>query len=517
MLIRTPVTRRGFLAGAAAAAAAWPALVSAQRLESSGRTLFRHGVASGDPLADRVMLWTRVMPPESRSATGAIEVRWELALDEGMTQIAASGVVQAAPERDFTVKVDAAGLQPGRTYYFAFDAGGERSPVGRTKTLPASADRLRLAVVSCANYPAGFFNVYRCVANRDDLDAVLHLGDYMYEFANGIYGDGSALGRVAQPPGEAVTLEEYRLRYACYRSDTDLQAAHQRHPFITVWDDHEVANNMWSGGAEDHVARKGEWTVRLAAAYRAYLEWMPIRESPQPGPHLNRAFRFGTLADLLMLDTRSRRDRQAAPADVERLVDPRRSMLGEAQEAWLFDELRASQRAGTPWRLIGQQVMFAQVTPPGLPVQNVDAWDGYPAARRRVFDFLAGEQVRDVAILTGDIHSSWANDLPRDVILGYKATTGAGSMAVEVVTPAISSPPLFSIAGVRERAPLLRLAMPHIKYLEGDSRGYVHVDLTRERLTAEWHFVPSVTERSDRELRGGSYVCERGSSRLVPA
>ena len=515
MLIGSPVTRRGFLMGAAAAAAAWPVLVSAQRTDGTGPALFRHGVASGDPLSDRVVLWTRVTPPESRSANGAIEVRWEMATDEGMMQIVSSGAAQAAPERDFTVKVDAAGLLPGRTYYFAFDAGGERSPIGRTKTLPASSDRLRLAAVSCANYPAGFFNVYRCVANRDDLDAVVHLGDYMYEFADGVYGDGSAIGRVAQPPGEAVTLEEYRLRYASYRADADLQAAHQRHPFIAVWDDHEVANNAWSGGAEDHVARKGEWSARLAAAYRAYLEWMPIRESQQAGPHLYRAFRFGDLADLVMLDTRSQRDRQAAPADIQRLTDPRRSILGTAQESWLFDELRASQRAGTPWRLIGQQVMFAQVTPPGLPVQNVDAWDGYPAARQRVFEFLAREQMRDVAILTGDIHSSWANDLPRDVIVGYKAATGAGSMAVEVVAPAISSPPLFSITGVRERAPLLRLAMPHIKYLEGDSRGYVHMDLTRERLTAEWYFVPSVIERSPREIRGASYVCERGSSRLV--
>ena len=517
MLIRSPVTRRQFLAGAAASAAAWPILVSAQRADVNGLALFRHGVASGDPLPDRVILWTRVTPPASRSATGAIDVRWQMSADERMTQISASGVVQAVPERDFTVKVDAAGLQPGRTYYFAFDAAGEQSPIGRTKTLPASADRLRFGVVSCANYPAGFFNVYRCVANRDDLDAILHLGDYMYEFADGVYGDGSTIGRVGLPPGEAVTLDEYRLRYAAYRADADLQAAHRQHPFIAVWDDHEIANNAWSGGAEDHVARKGEWSVRLAAAYRAYLEWMPIRESPQNGTHLYRTFRFGTLADLVMLDTRSQRDRQAAPAEFERLRDPRRSILGAAQESWLFDELRASQRAGTPWRLIGQQVMFAQVTPPGLPVQNVDAWDGYPAARQRVFEFLASEQMRDVAILTGDIHSSWANDLPRDVVTGYKAATGAGSMAVELVTPAISSPPLFSINGVRERAPFLRLAMPHIKYLEGESRGYVHVDVTRERLTAEWYFVPSVIERSPRELRGGAFVCERGSSRLVPA
>lgn len=462
------------------------------------------------------MLWTRVTPLVTRSATAPIDVGWVVATDERLTDIAARGTAQASPERDFTVKVDAQNLREGRTYHFAFEAGGQRSQVGRTRTLAAAPDRLRIATVSCSNYPAGYFNVYRCVANRDDLDVVLHLGDYIYEYANGIYGDGSTSERVPLPPGEAVTLADYRSRYATYRSDADLQEAHRRHPFIAVWDDHEIANNAWSGGAEGHSPREGDWPTRLAAAYRAYLEWMPVREPAGPAVHLYRRFQFGALADLLMLDTRSRRDRQVGAADVERLADPERTLLGAAQEAWLFDELRASARAGTAWRLIGQQVQFAPVTPPGLPIQNVDSWDGYPQARRRILDFLAGEGVRDVAILTGDIHSSWAMDVPAEV-MRYQPSTGAGSLAVELVTPAISSPPLFSIAGVRERAPFLLLAMPHIKYLEGDSRGYVLMDVTGERLIAEWYFVPTVTERTARESRGARFVCERGSSRLVRA
>ena len=477
--------------------------------------LFRHGVASGDPLPDRVILWTRVTPPPTRSATGPIQVRWQLADDERLASVVASGTTEASAARDFTVKVDAGGLRPGQTYYYAFDAGGEQSPVARTRTLPAQADRVRLATVSCANYATGYFNVYRCLANRDELDAIVHLGDYIYEFANGVYGDASEIGRVPLGDGEAATLDQYRARYAAYRSDPDLQAVHARHPFVTVWDDHESANNAWAGGSESHTAAKGSWPVRQMEAYRAYLEWMPIRESSDAGIHLYRGFRIGTLADLVMLDTRALRDKQATSTDTAMLADPARSILGRTQESWLFDQLRTSQRGGTTWRLLGQQVVFAPVTPPGVPVLQVDAWDGYPAARGRVLDFFSAEKISNVVVLTGDIHSSWASDIPRDQIFGYQAATGAGSLAVEIVTPAISSPPLFSIQGVRERVPLLRLAAPHVKYLDGDHRGYVLLDITHDRVTADWYHVSTVTQRTDRETRSARYVCERGGNRLV--
>jgi alkaline phosphatase D len=509
------VSRRQFIHGAAAAAAGWP-LLAAQRTANPTNTPFVHGVASGDPLSDAVMLWTRVTPPGNSSSNARIDVRWRIATDERMTAIVSSGTALAVPERDFTVKVDARNLRPGRTYYYAFDARGERSPVGRTKTLPADrADRLRLASVSCANYPAGYFNVYRCVANRDDLDAVLHLGDYIYEFANGVYGDGSKTDRVPMPADEAITLADYRRRYATYRTDTDLQAAHRKHPFIVVWDDHESANNSWAGGAEAHTAAKGDWAMRQAAAYRAYLEWMPIRESTDSSIHIYRSFRFGNLVDLVMLDTRGLRDQQIFSADPTALAAVNRSLLGSAQESWLFEQMRSSQRAGTRWRLLGQQVIFTAITLPGVKVQGVDAWEGYPAARQRVIDFLVNEQISDVAILTGDIHSSWAADVPHHTFNGYEPATGKGSIAVELIAPAISSPPLFSIEGVRERAPLLRLVLPHVKYLEGENRGYVLIDVNRERLIADWYHVPGVTERSPVESRSARFVCERGSSRLV--
>jgi alkaline phosphatase D len=433
-----------------------------------------------------------------------------------MSQIVGRGTALAAPARDFTVKVDAGGLRPGRPYFYAFTAGGQRSPIGRTRTLPdRGVQHARLAVLSCSNYPAGYFNVYRAVANRPDLDAVLHLGDYIYEFANGVYGDGSASGRVPLPAGEAATLSDYRLRYATYRSDVDLQAAHRQHPFIVVWDDHEIANDTWSGGAPGHDPARGDWATRLSAAYRAYLEWMPVREARADGIQLYRSFHVGDLADLVMLDTRGLRDRQVSAAAAAELSDPGRTLLGAAQEAWLFEELRASAREGAAWRLLGQQVLFSTLAPTG-PALSVDMWEGYPGARARVLELLARERIADLAILTGDLHSSWALDVPADPWAASRSPA-ARPLAVEIVTPAISSPPLFVEPGYRERTAILRTLAPHVKYLNGDDNGYVLLDITRDRLQADWYVVPTVTERTDRESRAASFVCERGSSRLAPA
>ncbi|MGH9346185.1 MAG: alkaline phosphatase D family protein, partial [Vicinamibacterales bacterium] len=463
------LNRREFLISTAASGLLLPVAARAQAPPPASRA-FPHGVASGDPLADRVMLWTRV------TGTGRVaDVRWRIATDSGLANVVSSGSMRTAEARDFTVKVDAGGLEPGTTYYYSFTAGNEHSPVGRTRTLPAAdVARLRLAVVSCSNYPYGFFNVYGRIAAQADLDAVLHLGDYMYEFENGRYGDGTAIGRVPQPLGETITLSDYRLRYATYRSDPDLQEAHRQHPFITVWDDHELANNAWRDGAQNHQPdTEGDWPTRRAAAYRAYLEWMPIREQTGFDPRLYRSFRFGTLADLVMLDARALRDRQVAPDDLAGLADPQRTLLGAAQEAWCFDELRASQRSGSAWRLVAQQVLFARMTPAGQKVRNADTWDGYQHARERVLDVIAAERIKDVVILTGDVHSSWAMDVPRSPWHNYTARTGEGSLAVELSTPAISSPPIFADGQGRERAAALKVMLPHLKFMDGEHRGYV--------------------------------------------
>ena len=518
------LTRRQFLWSAAAAAALrtpasgelWSAALQAQAAPESATGLFRHGVASGDPLTDQIILWTRLTPADE--PVGSVEVRWRIASDERLSQVVAQGIVRTASERDFTVKVDAGGLQPGRPYYYAFEAGGTRSPVGHTRTLPANTERVRLASVCCSNYPSGFFNVYRCVANRADLDAVVHLGDYIYEFENGRYGDGSGLLRIPEPRKEAVTLSDYRIRYATYRSDPDLQEAHRVHPFIAVWDDHELTNDAWSGGAVNHNPEQGEgdWATRRAAAYKAYLEWMPIREAPGGDLHLYRSFRFGNLANLIMLDTRGLRDQQVGSTDVEALADQRRSILGAPQEAWLFDQLRTSQRAGSAWRLLGQQVMFSRLGQPGRGALLPDTWEGYPITRDRVIDLLTRERVRDVAVLSGDVHSSWAFDVPRNPWNGY-SRDGQGSIAIELVAPAISSPPLFTSPEMRDRSVLLRALLPHLKFHEGESRGYVVLDITPTLLRSEWYFVPTVLERSAVEQRAAAFVCERGSAHLTEA
>ena len=484
--------------------------------QTSSPSVFHHGVASGDPLADRVILWTRVTVPDAQKTTRPINVQWDIATDEKVSRVVRNGIVQATPQRDFTVKVDAGGLEPGRTYFYAFTAAGQRSPVGRTKTLPQGAvARMQLALVSCANYPAGYFNPYRCLANRDDLDAVIHVGDYIYEFENGVYGDGSTLLRIPEPRREAVSLSDYRVRYATYRSDPDLQDVHARHPFIVVWDDHEFTNDAWRDGASNHNEGEGDWTTRKAAAAKAYLEWMPVREGAGGGIRLFRSFRFGTLADLIMLDTRSLRDRQAAQDNNASITSPARSLLGKEQETWLFDQMRTSARAGTTWRVLGQQVLFSRFAFPGRPVALNDTWDGYQASRDRVFDFLTAEKMRDIAILTGDMHSSWAFDVPRNPWDGYTASTGAGSLAVELVTPAVSSPPMFADPKIKDTMSKLRYLLPHLKYLEGDSRGYVLTEITPQRLRADWYHVPGVLERSATEGKAMSYVCERGSSRLA--
>jgi len=514
------ITRRRFLWTSAAASLSLPLLAQERRQTAAIGGRFQHGVASGDPLSDRLIIWTRVTPRDPSSAQ-PITVRWRVAADDGLRRVIRSGTTETTAARDFTVKVDVDGLMPGATYYYGFDADGEPSPIGRTKTFPArGADRMRFALVSCSNYPAGFFNVYASIAKRPDLDAVVHVGDYIYEFAEGEYGAGAAIHRVPRPATEAITLSDYRMRYATYRTDPDLQEAHRQFPFILVWDDHELANNAWNGGAANHNPDKGEgdWATRKAAAYQAYLEWMPIRESRDAGIHLYRTFHFGGLADLVMLDTRSLRDRQVGPSSPQ-LADPSRSLLGAAQEAWMFDELRASQRAGTPWTLLGQQIMFARATLPGTPVTDTDAWDGYQAQRDRVLDFVEREQLRSLVILTGDAHSSWGFDIARDPWRNYSPSTGAGSLAVELVTPAISSPPpqLFSSTDGPDMAAAVRVALPHLKYLDGVHRGFIIVDATRPLVRADWIFSPDVRVRSDAELAGASLVCERGAAHLQRA
>lgn len=543
-------SRREFLQRAAAGAAAAPLaacgtseLIPGLAPDGGPRSAdnpFKHGVASGDPLPDRVILWTRVTPPEGM--TGDIPAELTLAEDPALSVNVRTLAVTAVAARDWTVKHDAEGLEPGRTYYYRFRALGHDSPIGRTRTAGLNPSRLRLAVCSCSNFPVGFFHAYRFIGQRADLDAVLHLGDYLYEG-----GGAGTLGRAHQPRRETILLEDYRQRHAQYKTDPDLQEAHRQHPWITVWDDHESTNNSRRDSAQNHTegpieeGGEGIWAIRKAWAQQAYDEWMPIR-LPTPGDpnRIWRHFRFGELAELWMLDTRLfDRDDELPINDPGNFAADRR-LMGPEQRAWLLGGLSESRAA---WKLIGQQVMFGQfkLTPfPDLPLPvlltelpvplvlasgegltdiyvNPDQWDGYPAERRAILDHLRDNGIRNTVVLTGDIHSSWVMDLthdPENPFL-YDPLTGAGSLAVEFVGTSVTSTGLDQLAAVPQLANAVRLLNPHMQYVEVTRRGYLLMDLTPEETVGEYWYVSDVREVEAMESFATAYATRAGSNRVA--
>ena len=468
---------------------------------------FHHGVASGDPLPDRVILWTRVTPP----GPDAVSVTWEVASDPAFAQIAQSGTVQTASDRDFTVKVDVMGLAAGQTYYYRFRGGQVVSAIGRTRTAPQGAvPRARFGVASCSSFSQGYFHAYRALARRSDLDAIIHLGDYIYESASGMYGSQ----RAHEPPTEAISLADYRTRHAQYKRDPDLQELHRQHPFIPVWDDHESANNAWRDGAENHQPdREGDWAARKAAAQQAYAEWMPIREQAEPG-RIWRKLPWGDLADLVLLDTRlwARTASNSALFGPNPAPDPARTLLGDDQAGWLEDQLRQSTAT---WKLVGQQVMVANlILAPGM-IANLDQWHGYPESRRRFLDFLRTAGASNVVVLTGDIHSSWASELvvdPGDPAQ-YDPATGRGAVAVELVAPGITSPglpPAFN--GVVESA---RPYNPHLRWYDLVQQGYLVLDVTPERAQAAWFLYADIKlPQGAQETFASAWSVKRGTTRL---
>ena len=468
--------------------------------------LFAHGVASGDPLADAVVLWTRISPTSS----GSVRVDWEVSEDPDFSRIVARGAVMTDESLDFTVKVDARGLAPYRTYYYRFHSQLRTSPIGRTRTAPeGSNERLRFAIASCSKYTRGLFLGYRAIAARADLDAVIHLGDYIYEDAP------SDEFRLHQPPHETVTLSDYRTRYAQYRSDPHLQEAHRQHPFITVWDDHESTNNAWRDGASNHQEDEGDWTERKATAQRVYSEWMPIRvDSPD---RIFRRLPYGDLLDVLMLDTRLwGRDEQVAANDVEAIHDPERSILGFDQEEWLRDRLLESTAR---WKVIGQQVILSQWKITAAPnaegggiVGNEDAWDGYDASRRRFYEMLRSNEIDNVVVLTGDVHSSWAMEFTEDPNNPdtYDPDTGLGSLGVEFVTPGITN--IFPVPGIVD---LFLGVNPHIKWADAERRGYIVLDLNAERAQAAWYHFDRIDDESEEEFLAAAFTTVDGENHLL--
>jgi alkaline phosphatase D len=531
-------TRRDFFrqgGSTALALAATPLLPTGSALAAT--RVFQHGVASGDPLADRVMLWTRVT---LAAAKPLVPVKYLIATDPALKKVVASGSVRTFAARDYTVKVDADCLQPATTYYYRFEAEGQFSPIGRTRTLPrGNVNSLRMAVVSCSNYAYGYFNAYRRIAERADLDLFMHLGDYIYEYGSGQYGST----RPCVPASEIITLADYRARHAQYKGDADLQEVHRQLPMIAIWDDHETANNAWKDGAENHTeGAEGRWADRVAAALQAYYEWMPVRELlPQQPRHDNRAFRFGNLAEFVMLEERlNARDKQLDATipvpgvglgftQTGAFADPTRQLLGTTEEEWLAQRLRTTPAT---WKFLGQGVMFAQLkavaaanAAGGGIFLNSDQWDGYQPARDRVYAIVKGDAsnaaVKNVVVLTGDIHSSWAADLTQDPNNpdvgsgGYNPATGEGSRAVEFVGTSITSPGIDDPSG--GTAAFLRSVNPHFKYIELNQRGYMIVDANASRVVCEWWYVDTVASPSNVQVFGTAFEVHSGSNHLVPS
>lgn len=527
------IDRRRALAILGLGAAASPAIAADLY---KGPVDFNHGVGSGDPLANQVILWTRITPLEPTVAE--IAYSWTITPAAGGKALSGTGVT--GPGRDYTVKVDAAGLDPARDYVFSFEANGVSSPSGKTRTLPVGKTKeVVMAVASCSLYPNGYFNAYGAIAALDKVDVIIHLGDYIYEYGGeGSYGMDSpvAAKRAHKPSRNIVSLEEYRERHAQYKSDPQLQAAHARAPWVVVWDDHETANNSYADGAENHHPEfQGSWVERKVAAVRAYYEWMPIREPANGGAAINRTFQFGDLASLIMLETRLTArmlqldystdlmgpDGKPDIAGIKvKIADPNRKMMGTNQEAWLAGELRTAVQSGQTWQVLGNEVVMAKVMIPSfekvlgaerfaqvneaageagrkrlarmdqLGDQNLpyglDMWDGYPVERERVYGIFKETKAHPI-VLSGDSHAFWANELHDE----------AGERrAVEFGTTGITSPGGGdSLKGV-PLGEVYAKANRDIVYNEQAAKGFVLLTLNHKGGRADMMAVSTIVEEN---------------------
>ena len=459
---------------------------------------FYHGVASGDPLQTRVILWTRITLD---SPLDTLQVNWKIATDTLFNNVINSGVAGTSAARDYTVKVDASNLLPGSWYYYQFEYQGHKSLIGRTKTLPTGAlNQLRMGVMSCSDYQNGYYHAYRDLALRNTVDVVLHLGDYIYEYA----ATSALADRNHEPANEIITVSDYRLRHSLYKLDPDLRLLQQQLPMIAVWDDHETANNAWTDGAQNHTpATEGLWSDRKAAGKQAYVEWMPIRENAVADDEIYRKFQFGDLAELHMLDTRLEgRNEQLAAGDPA-TNDTNRTLISTTQFNWLTNGLKTST---AQWNILGQQVMMAPLTAFGN-VLNPDQWDGYPAQRKRLYDLLIQENIDNAIVLTGDIHTAWANDLP---LPNYVPASGANSAAVEFVTTSITS----SNGGLTVTPAFVQTLNPHVKFVDLQQHGYFILNITPERTQADYVFVSDITNKTYTSSVSPSWGTQKGSRHL---
>lgn len=498
---------------------------------------FTHSVASGEPASDSMLLWTRFVPADGKP----IHLIAEIAETADFAKIVASGNAITGPWRDWTSKVTVSGLKPGTRYFYRFiGPDGTASPTGRTKTLPegTQAKAFKAAIFSCSNMPFGFFNAYAHAAARDDLDLAIHLGDYFYEYKTGGYPPLKDQVRPTQPDNELIRIADYRIRYASYRADPDLQALHARLPMIVQWDDHESANDSWEGGAENHQPDEGDWGTRRNAAIQAYREWMPVSDEPW------KAYEIGGLATLFRTETRNlaRTDqpdiaplfKEADPiAALKRFrdgawLDPAATMMGSQQANWLFHDLKRSVKAGQKWQIVGFGTIMGQTVVPqeamgwldpgasersrnyimagvlagkvGLPF-NYDNWGGYPAERAR---FLRAAQAAGANLVTisGDSHNGWAYDLGQDgkpagvEFAGHSVTSNGYEGSIK------TDPKVVAAALVK--------ANPELKWCDTSRRGYMALTITPAKVTNEWLFSDSVKARSASAVVGHTTTVARG-------
>ncbi|KAI9758633.1 MAG: palmitoyltransferase for Vac8p [Chaenotheca gracillima] len=537
---------------------------------------FTHGVASGDPYPDSVILWTRISPVQDDdkanttvSGTAALYghetesyvnaskapvcVDFKIATDTAISDVVDSGTAYTSSDIDYTVKIEANKLQPYTTYYYQFTVcnSNNTSPIGRTKTTPTDDDKVntqvKLAIYSCSNYQDemadqiqafGFFNAYGNPVRKDSVDYVIHLGDYIYEYKNGDYGWGNDIGRVPLPDREIYTLYDYRKRIATYRTDLDLLASHQHFPWISVWDDHEVADNTWRAGSselnntEDSFIKDGGVSVdqRKANAVRAYFEWMPIRQvEMDDNLRIWRTFSIGSLFDLIMLDTRQY-DRSITDLywntdyvhDISN--DVGRTLMGSRQENWFYNQLTSSSSRGAAWRIIGNQIIFSRVNESiaygdDNPL-DYDAWDGYQANRNRTLSHLYNGNISNTIFLAGDSHASWVSDLAwiNQEQYPYDPVTGEGAIGVEFAGSAVSSPCPYgqniTLEQANANSSWLIEANTELQWQDLYYRGYFEMSIGYDSVNASFFGMPTILTRNGEEIKLASFQVLSGENRL---
>jgi len=553
------ITRRNLLATTTAAGLTaacsgpeTPETLSSRTEAHSG--VFKSGIASGDPRTDSVVIWTHISPLDPRKASAALE--WKISLNADMSEPVKTGSSSAKQANDWTFKAIPSGLEAGQTYYYQFTAEEAASPIGQTRTLPENdVEQLRLAIVSCANWQQGFFNVYDHISRQSGFDALIHLGDYFYEYGTDKANEAmEKAGRLHQPPHEILTLQDYRIRHAQYRSDPNLQTATANMPLIPIWDDHESSNDSWTDGAENHQEDEGAWKDRKQAALRAYFEWMPVRPpaDEKPASAFYRDYKWGNLLRLVVWETRlfargepviiedhfellqQEGGRETFNNDI--LNDPSRHMLGPLQQDYVVNTLKQSKDQGETWRMIANQVVMGKLTTPDLtpyvteeamveiekqwpPIRQFvgfsklrlpvypDSWDGYPAARENLYSALDAAGVNDVLVVTGDAHEYWANDLTKD---------DGTAMGVELGTSSVSSETLKAFLGdtIKDYALLMTRANPDVRYYNAETSGYIDLTLTPNKGRARFMAVDRTDTTDYTAFEAAAFDIRKNNSSL---